>query len=210
MLNFFSALLDSCALSQKKIAFRKGAGILGAALAATVPVVSANADTTIIPASTEETGLALSSHPVAQLPLTDATPGSRITSFYHQDRTLVAEATEGIGEREPGEDVTPPDQTYNPWEGTEIEAMIDYMNGGGCAALFVYGAGSPEIPIMRRLRDTILNKSIAGRFMIRVYYFVSPAVIFFARRSAIFALMVRLVLSAGSKLLSQRVPGSLR
>ena len=54
---------------------------------------------------------------------------------------------------------------------------IDSPKRSGCyIATAVYGSyDAPEVLVLRRFRDEILSRSLAGRIFIQVYYFVSPA-----------------------------------
>lgn len=51
-------------------------------------------------------------------------------------------------------------------------------SSGGCfIATAVYGSyDSPQVLILRKFRDDHLQPSIRGRFMIRLYYFISPPI----------------------------------
>lgn len=46
-----------------------------------------------------------------------------------------------------------------------------------CAASEIYGEGSEEIVLLRKFRDTILNKTVSGKVLAKLYYQLSPQII---------------------------------
>jgi ankyrin repeat protein len=53
---------------------------------------------------------------------------------------------------------------------------IKFSSGGCYIATAVYGAyDAPEVLVLRKYRDEVLSKSLAGRIFISAYYMISPA-----------------------------------
>lgn len=69
---------------------------------------------------------------------------------------------------------------------------------GGCyIATAVYGSyDAPEVLVLRRFRDTKLNKSVAGREFIRIYYKYSPSLAIKLKGFGIINLSIRKILDS--------------
>jgi hypothetical protein len=46
-----------------------------------------------------------------------------------------------------------------------------------CASEQIYGKNAPELYILRKFRDEVLNKTSEGRQLIKLYYLLSPAIV---------------------------------
>jgi hypothetical protein len=62
----------------------------------------------------------------------------------------------------------------------DIEKLVEVKTGGCYIATCVYGSyNCPEVWTLRRYRDTTLSVSWLGRHVIRIYYTVSPKIVYF-------------------------------
>jgi len=63
----------------------------------------------------------------------------------------------------------------------------------GCyIATAVYGSyNAPQVLVLRNFRDVVLNKSVAGRIIINVYYKVSPPLAQILKRTFHFNMITR-------------------
>lgn len=73
---------------------------------------------------------------------------------------------------------------------------INYSSNEGCyIATAVYGDyDAPEVKVLRKFRDAVLNKSIIGRLFVRIYYKCSPTMAIRLKNSVRLSCFVRRIL----------------
>lgn len=77
----------------------------------------------------------------------------------------------------------------------EIEGRVKQATDSRCfIASHVYGLNAPETDVLRAWRDRRLMPLRAGRWLVRVYYFISPLLLRVAGRNSMFAKLAKAVL----------------
>ncbi len=77
--------------------------------------------------------------------------------------------------------------------------------GGGCyIATCVYGSyDCPPVWVLRRFRDKFLNNFILGKLFIKIYYSVSPKIVYYFGENTVFKLTCKSILDKFIKLLQE-------
>ncbi len=77
----------------------------------------------------------------------------------------------------------------------EFEGRVKQATDSRCfIASHVYGLNAPETNALREWRDRRLMPLLVGRWVVRVYYFISPLLLRLAGRSSVFSKLAKVAL----------------